>query len=312
MINFRYHVVSLTAVFLALAIGLVVGTAALNGPLADDLNDRVNGLSQHNNQLREQFESMKDEVSRQEDFAVEAAPYMLADQLTGRRVALVSLPAANKYADGVAEMLTMAGAKIPSRIDIQDKMTDPANNNDLLDLASDPPASVGTLPRNLDGVETSTALLAAVLLDGGRAVPAADRAGVLTAYRDKGYIAVNGQVTDSADAVVVIADTPYVDRGAAGKNKAALTAVIQFDEAGPIVLAGTGVSGTGNVVNEVREDAPLNKTISTVDNVHTPQGRIVTALALAEQLRPGTSEGTANVGHYGIQADTLMPKRAAE
>jgi len=34
VINFRYHVVSLTAVFLALAIGLVVGTAALNGPVA--------------------------------------------------------------------------------------------------------------------------------------------------------------------------------------------------------------------------------------------------------------------------------------
>ena len=37
MINFRYHVVSLTAVVLALAIGLVVGTAALNGPVVDTL-----------------------------------------------------------------------------------------------------------------------------------------------------------------------------------------------------------------------------------------------------------------------------------
>ena len=37
MINFRYHVVSLAAVFLALAIGLVVGTAAANGPIADTM-----------------------------------------------------------------------------------------------------------------------------------------------------------------------------------------------------------------------------------------------------------------------------------
>jgi hypothetical protein len=309
VINFRYHVVSLTAVFLALAIGLVVGTAALNGPLADDLSDRVSGLSQQNNQLREQFESMKDEVGRQEDFAVQAAPHLLAGQLTGRRVALVSLPAANEYADGAAEMLTMAGAKI-TRIDIQDKMTDPANNDELLRMAYEPPVSVGTLPRNLDGVESSSALLAAVLLDRKPAVPAPDRTKVLTAYRDKGYIAVNGQVTDSAEAIVVIANTPYVDRGAAGKNKAARTAVTQFDEAGPIVLAGTGVSGTGNVVNEVRGDPALKKTISTVDNVNTPQGRIVTVLALAEQLRPGAPDGTVRVGHYGIQADTLMPKPA--
>lgn len=311
MINFRYHVVSLTAVFLALAIGLVVGTAALNGPLADDLNDRVNGLSNSNNQLRAQVDSMKEEVNRQEEFAVQAAPHILADQLSGRRVALVSLPAANKYADGVAEMLTMAGAKITSRVDIQDKMTDPANDNDLLTLAHDPPASVGTLPRNSVGVETSSALLAAVLVNGERAVPAADRARVLMSYRDKGYIAVNGQVTDAADAVVVIADTPYVDRGAAGKNRAALNVVIQFDEAGPVVLSGTGVTGEGNVVAEVRGDPALNKTISTVDNVHTPQGRVVTALALAEQLRPDPATGTAKAGHYGIQADTLMPKRPA-
>ena len=54
MINFRYHVVSLTAVFLALAIGLVVGTAALNGPVADSLKDQVQGLNRDNSNLREQ------------------------------------------------------------------------------------------------------------------------------------------------------------------------------------------------------------------------------------------------------------------
>ena len=46
MINFRYHVVSLTAVFLALAIGLVVGTAALNGPVADSLKV-LKGLAEY-------------------------------------------------------------------------------------------------------------------------------------------------------------------------------------------------------------------------------------------------------------------------
>src|SRR5581483_8165830 len=48
VINFRYHVVSLTAVFLALAIGLVVGTAALNGPAADALGEQVDALRKAN------------------------------------------------------------------------------------------------------------------------------------------------------------------------------------------------------------------------------------------------------------------------
>ena len=66
MINFRYHVVSLTAVFLALAIGLVVGTAALNGPVADSLKDRVNALSKNNEQLRESVNNMETEVKRED------------------------------------------------------------------------------------------------------------------------------------------------------------------------------------------------------------------------------------------------------
>ena len=41
MISFRYHVVSIVAVFLALALGVVVGTTALNGPITTDLRNKV-------------------------------------------------------------------------------------------------------------------------------------------------------------------------------------------------------------------------------------------------------------------------------
>ena len=71
MINFRYHVVSLTAVFLALAIGLVVGTAALNGPVADSLRDQVTALSQDNSNLRDQQNQFREELNRAQDFATE-------------------------------------------------------------------------------------------------------------------------------------------------------------------------------------------------------------------------------------------------
>ncbi len=73
MINFRYHVVSLTAVFLALAIGLVVGTAALNGPVVDGLDSQVKNLSKDNSQLRESVGQLQDEVNSQEEFATAAA-----------------------------------------------------------------------------------------------------------------------------------------------------------------------------------------------------------------------------------------------
>ncbi len=312
MINFRYHVVSLTAVFLALAIGLVVGTAALNGPVADNLNDTVNGLGNQNKLLRDQVSQMEEDVSRQEDFAAEAAPFLLGGRLADRRVAVVSLPSASRYVDGVVEMLTKAGAKVTGRVDITDRFTNPTNNVLLLNLAHDgsiPPSLTTNLPHNSDGVETSSALLAAVLFDRktGAAVPASDRTVVLEAYHDAGYIAYDTQPTGLAEAVIVIAGDPYVDREAPKKNAAMLTLVAQFDDASEIVLAANGVSGAGNTVSEVRRDPALSKTVSTTDNVNTTQGRISTVLALVEQLRPAAA-GTVKAGHYGISAGSLMPK----
>ncbi|MDT5043687.1 MAG: hypothetical protein QOE51_4672, partial [Actinoplanes sp.] len=112
MINFRYHVVSLTAVFLALAIGLVVGTAALNGPVADSLKDQVTALSKDNSNYRDQANQYRDELNRAQDFATEVSGPLVAGKLTGRRVLLVALPGGQDYLDGVKSMLAVAGAKV--------------------------------------------------------------------------------------------------------------------------------------------------------------------------------------------------------
>ena len=45
MIDFRYHLVSLIAVFLAVALGIVIGTTALNAPILDDLAGEVAALA---------------------------------------------------------------------------------------------------------------------------------------------------------------------------------------------------------------------------------------------------------------------------
>jgi len=311
VINFRYHVVSLTAVFLALAIGLVVGTAALNGPVADSLNDNVNGLRKDNQQLRETVASLKEEVNREEEFAVEAAQLLLPGRLANRRVLVLVLPSGRDHAEGVMKMLTTADAKITGRVDVQDKFVSPDNNIELLDLAvraAQPSVQTSGLPGNSDGVETSSALLAAALLDrpeGSPEVTEADRKAVLSAYSNAGYLSVEGKITGAAEAVVVVSGQPYVDRDSAKKDAAVVTMVDQFDKAGRVGVAGTGTSN-GNVVAGVRSDPALSKTISTVDNAHTAQGQVVTALAAVEQIVFNKT------GHYGLGegATSLMPKPA--
>ncbi len=54
MIDFRYHLVSIVAVFLALAIGIVLGTTALNGPITSRLRSLETSLRSEADSLRTQ------------------------------------------------------------------------------------------------------------------------------------------------------------------------------------------------------------------------------------------------------------------
>jgi hypothetical protein len=309
VINFRYHVVSLTAVFLALAIGLVVGTAALNGPVADTLKDRVDALSKDNSNYREQANQYRDQLDRTQDFATEASPALLSGKLAGRKIVVIVLPSGQDYVEGVTKMLKVAGAKITGTVTVQDKFFDPANAFGLLNLAdkaSRPTVPAEGLPLNSDGVETSSALLAVALLQRPVPVTPADLTAVLTAYTESGYISVSDDVAPGAEATVVISGLPPVDRDAAKKNQNAVTFTNQFAKVRPLVVGGNGI-GDGNLVAEVRADPILVQGISTVDNVSTVQGQLGTAMAVVERVVVG------RVGHYGLSAGATsqIPKAGA-
>ncbi|MDG9678362.1 copper transporter [Micromonospora sp. DH14] len=310
MINFRYHVVSLTAVFLALAIGLVVGTAALNGPVADSLEGQVTGLRKDNQHWRQTVSNMEKQLALEEEFAEEISQVVLPGTLTGRRVVVLSLPNGRDHTEGVLKKLQQAGATITGQVDLQDKFINPDNNSNLLELAvtaARPTAQTTGLPGNGHGVETSSALLASVLLDraqGVAPVSDADRRAVLAAYNNAGYLTTDSnKVTASAEAVVVVSGQPYVDKDSDKRDESVVKIAEQFDRTGSIVVAGNGSVG-GNLVGVVRGDPVLTQTISTVDNANTVQGQVVTTLALVEQLTE------KKAGQYGVgdNAPSLLPK----
>ncbi|MGC4897563.1 copper transporter [Micromonospora sp. DT31] len=300
MINFRYHVVSLTAVFLALAIGLVVGTAALNGPVADALRQNVEGLRKDNSLMRQSVNDMQKQLETEEEFAAEMAQLILPGKLSGRRVLVFTLPSGRDQAEGVTKMLQTAGADVVGRIDVQDKFVNPDSNNNLLELAVTAArpnsAPAADLPGNGHGVETSSALLANVLVDrptGSPAVSDADRRSVIEQYANAGYLTPADKISGPAEAVVLVTGQPYVDKDSAKKDEAVVMIAEQFDRAGALLVAGMGSTG-GNLVAVVRGDPVLSQTISTVDNANTVQGQLVTSLALAQQL---TEKKT---GQYGV------------
>jgi hypothetical protein len=312
VINFRYHVVSLTAVFLALAIGLVVGTAALNGPVSENLRNNLEALNKDNNVRREQVNQLNESVNRSQEFASQIAPGLLGGKLAGRKIAVVALPGTDDHTEGVVKMLTVAGATITARVRVEDKFFDPKTVNDLLllvDELSQPSISTANLPLNSDGVETASAMLALTLLQGTSATStptAEDVTAVLAAFAQPGYLTTEDGATGGAEAIVLVAGVPATDNEAEKKSRYAVTMAEQLGQAPRMLVVAGDNAGEGNLVSGIRNDPTLVKEISTVDNVSTVQGQVATALVTIERLVQN------KVGQYGLAAGatSIVPSAA--
>src|SRR4051812_28606419 len=112
MIDFRYHIVSIVSIFLALAVGIVLGAGPLQGRLGDTLSKEVAALRKDKSNLNDQLRAANTNISHQDDFAAALSPELVADRLTGRSVTIVRLPGStDDMAKDVSDTLSTAGAK---------------------------------------------------------------------------------------------------------------------------------------------------------------------------------------------------------
>jgi hypothetical protein len=302
VINFRYHVVSITSVFLALAIGLVLGTAALNGPVANDLNNRVTDLRQTNSQLRGQVEDLDKQVQGRDGFVRQVASTLLDGRLRGKSVLVVTLPGVvPEHRQGVLSMLALAGARVTGTIGFTEAFVDPTRSDDAVDLATRlTPPGVRDLPADNDGVETAGALFGRVFATGVATVDDSARAAILSGFRQLEMVESGGRVSP-AESVVVIGGAPLGGADAGRRNTAVRTLVTQlaasFDRD---VLAAPTVAGDGNVVAAIRGDDTLATKVSTVDTVASAEGQLAAAMAVAETF-------TGKTGHYGAGDGAVAP-----
>ncbi|WP_369054027.1 copper transporter [Kineococcus terrestris] len=136
MIDFRYHVVSLVSVFLALAVGIVLGAGPLNEGISVGITDQVRQLTQEQEQLRTERDQAQAALAAREEWAATVAPALVARQLGGRAVAVVELPGADAdVTDEAVAVLEAAGATVASRVAVSADWVDPALAADRADLA---------------------------------------------------------------------------------------------------------------------------------------------------------------------------------
>jgi hypothetical protein len=125
VIDFRYHVVSIVAVFLALAIGIVLGSTELQGPAYNILNQTTAKLQGELDQARTQLSQSQAQASNGEAYAQAVEPAVLRDLLTGQRLLIVTEPGAqSSVVSGLTAAAGDAGASITGQINLQPKFFD--------------------------------------------------------------------------------------------------------------------------------------------------------------------------------------------
>src|SRR5215208_5853195 len=175
MFDFRYHVASLAAVFIALVIGILVGVGLSGRGVLRD-TERLN-LQRRIDRLERDLSLAQEQARRQEaleEYERETYPALMEDRLAARRIAVVSVGSfEGDVADGVQQALDDAGAAISLRA-----LKVPISTGDLLRAVS----NVGNAPQT---VEELGRALAAELLAGGE-TPLWDAVGpVLVLERDR-------------------------------------------------------------------------------------------------------------------------------
>ena len=147
MIDFRYHLVSLVAVFLALAVGIVLGAGPLKDPIGATLTKSVQQLRNDQAALTQQLKTAQAGIDNRDKFVSGVEPALVADQLGGRSVVLITLPGSdNDAVKPLTDAITAAGGKVTGTIDVQNAWVDPADDAARKQAVEQLRQAVGTLP----------------------------------------------------------------------------------------------------------------------------------------------------------------------
>lgn len=302
MIDFRYHIVSIVAVFLALGIGLLMGSGVVGEPLLDNIRGRARDLQDFNDRLKDDVVDLEDQLAVSRDFAEEVEPLLVEGRLAGDDLVIFDVAAGDVSLDSLMEMLEdRAGARVASIVTISDDFALQAEE-DVAELGR---ITGSTAERDELRVE------AARMLGGQVAALAGVRRGggfrpgdLLAELEEAGFLDVAEEeeavpVPPGAGVVIVASGatdaTFRIDQVVTALGAAAA-------EGAPVVVVETTDSAWG-IAGSVRGDGDLGNVMATVDNVDKLSGRIALVMTLDRFETDGP-------GHFGEKsgASSVIPE----
>ena len=306
MISLRYHIVSIATIFLAIAVGVVLGSTTLSRTLLSGLSSDKSDLARQVSDLEAQRNGMSARLKDADSFATMVGPMAVRGLLDKRTVVLVTTEDAGPAdRDGLKALVAASGATVTGELQLTDAFADPAKADQLKDIVTRLlPAGV-QLPTVSDPGTLAGGLLGPLLLiskaDNTPQASPEEAAAALTGLVDGGFVRAADGLKPAQLAIVL---TGGAARGDGAGDRAATIArfATQVDRsgAGTVLAGGSGSAGGTGAIGMVRADTAATQILSTVDNADTPAGRVVTVLALREQLEERS-------GRYGTAGNAQAP-----
>lgn len=303
MISLRYHIVTIAAVFLALAIGLLGGGAFVQPALQRQLESRTEELRSDIDAYREQIDDLRLELAGLGAFSDAVQPYLVQGRLLGVRVVIVTqVGVADEVLAEATDALALAGARIVTTVSASALLAseDPTTQEQLAQIVGEPAAAPEELPA------LAAAELAARLTS---PTPQPDEEDVLTQLLSGGFLAPVGQPPDGATLeeigapgqVVLVLSGGAAEDPALPAESFAVPLVESLGAAGNPTAAGEALLVVDPFVELVRASGPDG--VVTVDDLDRPIGGSALVLGVDRLLATGLG------GDYGVKdgAEPLPP-----
>ena len=312
MIDFRYLVVTIISIFLALTVGIMLGAGFVGDPLARDLEDRIKTVQNEVNQQREQIDQLRAQNRTLTEWTQAVEPWAVEGRLDGENVVLFTVDGADGgVIDGTLTALEGAGANVVTQINLTPKLA----------LESQPEADqLATIVESVGAEPSDVRMDAAAALGEGAASLALDGDGTIeegggsaqVAYsellrllEEEDFVSVarnsdEGDVVPSGSSFVIAGGNATTQPFEVPAFVSRLGSELTAGETDVVVTESS--SSQWDMVQAVREDDEINETVSTVDTGENALGHV--ALVLVLDASPDTP-----AGHFGTDdGSSLLPE----
>lgn len=293
MINFRYHLVSIAAILLALAAGIAVGSGPLDRTSSSLQGDET-GSTTVVDPLLASFESA---------YAARTSGSLLKDELKNQSVVVITVPGSSAAeVKGITADLKSAGAEVTGQVALSAKLLDPSGRQFAEGVAQQAANDVPGVSAAGDSYGRIGAAIGRAFLDSKAAPIDTTATTIASAFTQGGLLTVTTAPKKRATLAVVLVGPERTGGSDQSSVIAAVAGALGGTSKGVVVAGPSSSSTDGGAVKAVR-DGSSSTSVSTVDVTDSAAGRVLTALAAARQ-----AGGQSGAWGTSRSADGALPR----